>query len=144
MCSSDLQQVAVTESGHTRAQQVNMFVDVTEVRAFLKQKSITIHESDDEPKAEPKLDKHTPEKTVPKKVDATPIKTDPPKKEVETPAGASEADEKAAADMLKRSGVFANDPDQKDYYMKRLQEITKKYPGTAAAKEAQKKLDGLK
>src|SRR5262245_55912736 len=45
------EQVAVTESGLVGAQQVNLFVDVTEVRAFLKQKTITIKEPDDAPKA---------------------------------------------------------------------------------------------
>ena len=35
-------------------------------------------------------------------------------------------------------------PDNKEYYMGRLHEIIKKYPGTAAAKEAKKILDGLK
>ena len=38
------QQVAVTQSGNRAAQQVNTFVDVTEVRAYLKQLKITIKE----------------------------------------------------------------------------------------------------
>src|SRR5262245_58871088 len=47
------EQVGVTESGHTGAQQVNIFVDVTEVRAFLKEKRVALWDSADE-KIEPK------------------------------------------------------------------------------------------
>jgi len=146
------EQVAVTESGHRAAQQVNFFIDVSEVRAFLNEKKLTIKESGIEPKADPKVDK-----VVPKKDDATAVKKEPVKDNgsdsaskgatppgKETTPAASEADEKAAADLLKRSGVFANDPDNKEYYTKRLREIIQKYPGTAAAKEAQKKLDALR
>src|SRR5262249_18530359 len=63
------EQVGVAESGHRTPQLVNFFIDVTEVRAFLKQKAITIKESDDEPKQD---------KVVPKKDGATEI---PPAKE---------------------------------------------------------------
>jgi hypothetical protein len=43
--------------------------------------------------------------------------------------------------MLRRAKLFATDADNKDYYRSGLKEITSKYPGTAAAKEARKLLD---
>jgi S1-C subfamily serine protease len=136
------EQVAVTESGHTRAQQVNMFVDVTEVRAFLKQKGVTIKEPDDEPK----LDKPDPKpgKPIPKKDDATPIKTDTPPAKDPTPAAASEADEKAAAARLASARLFKEGEENRELYKSKLNAIIKQYPNTAAAKDAKKLLDGLK
>jgi S1-C subfamily serine protease len=136
------EQVAVTESGHTRAQQVNMFVDVTEVRSFLKQKSITITESDDEPKLDkpaPKLDK-----PIPKKDDVTPPKTDTPPAKDTTPPAASEADERAAAAKLASARLFKEGDENRETYKAKLNAIIKQYPTTAAAKEAKKLLDGLK
>jgi S1-C subfamily serine protease len=136
------QQVAVTESGHTRAQQVNMFVDVTEVRAFLAQKKITITEPDDEPK----LDKPgpKPDKFVPKKDDAIPPKTDTPPAKDPTPPAANEADEKAAAARLASARLFKDGDENREVYKSKLNAIIKQYPNTAAAKEAKKLLDGLK
>lgn len=153
------EQVAVTESGDPRAQQVNLFVDITEVRAFLNEKKITIKELSDEPdpkghepKKDLKKDSATPTTTPPKDSATTPPKKDAgtppattaPKDQSTGPPAPDEKAEKAAADLLHRAGVFANDPDNKEYYMGRLREIIKKYPGTVAAKEAQKKLDSLK
>src|SRR5262249_38224769 len=81
--------VGVTESGHTGAQQVNRFVDVTEVRAFLKQKSITFKEPDDEPKQD----------------NVVPIPPANEKEKGKMPA-ATEADEKAAAARLASAKLF--------------------------------------
>jgi hypothetical protein len=142
-------QVAVTESGSTSASLVNHFVDVTEVRAFLTEKKITIKELSDEP--DPVVEKKgttlvtPPDKktdtvvTPPKKDNST---TDPPKKD-DTPA-ASAADEKAAADKLRSAKLFANGEDNRPVYVSKLQEIIKKWPTTTAGKEAKRLLDGLK
>jgi TolA-binding protein len=64
----------------------------------------------------------------------------PPKKDNGDAAAPSEADEKKASDLLRRARLFATDADNKEYYRSRLKEITSKYPGTAAAKEAEKLL----
>ena len=45
------EQVGVTESGRPSAQQMNFCIDVSEVRAFLNEKKITIKKSDDDEKA---------------------------------------------------------------------------------------------
>jgi S1-C subfamily serine protease len=145
-------QVGVTESGDTRANLVNFFVDVSEIRGLLNEKKIQIKELSDEPDP-----KGTEVKKGPKKDAATTTVDTPPKdtvvttpkKDVDTlpkdqGTGPSAADEKAAADLLHRAGIFANDPDNKEYYLGRLREIIKKYPGTEAAKDAQKKLDAQK
>jgi len=145
--------VAVVESGSRSASLVNHFVDVTEVRAFLAEKKIQIKELTDEPappKTDPKKDPGAttePVKTVPT---TTPEKKDgekatvPEAKDNGHGSAPSPADEKAAADLLRRAGIFANDAENREYYLGRLREIVKKFPGTAAAKEAQKKLDALK
>jgi hypothetical protein len=133
-------QVGVTESGNPGVQQVNLFVDVTEVRAFLKEKSITFKELSDEP--DPK-----PEDIVPPKgKDAT---TKPPVKDKTPPATgttpeASPADEKAAADKLRSARLFAEGEENRKTYIDKLNAIIKQYPTTAAAKEAKKLLEGLK
>jgi S1-C subfamily serine protease len=128
-------QVAVTESGNS-AQIMSHCIDVTEVWAFLNEKKVVIKDLTDG-KDEPKKD--------PKSGDIPPAKEKgaerPPKSDRPPGSAPSAADEKAAADLLKRAAIFANIPDDKDYYMGRLREIIKKYPGTAAAKEAQKKLN---
>jgi S1-C subfamily serine protease len=154
-------QVAVTESGvfdgHT--QNVNGFVDVTEVRAFLAEKKITIKELSDEKdapvttaKAGPGaiLPKHTDPGTSPeKKVDPGTSPMPPDKKADPAPAvpaatGPTAEDEKAAALALSRARLFSNSDDDRPTYISKLKEVVAKYPGTAAAKDAQKKLDALK
>jgi hypothetical protein len=149
-------QVAVVESGSRSASLVNHFVDITEVRALLNEKKIQIKELSDEPdpkgtevKKGPKKDVSTTTVATPPKdtVVTTPKKdtdTQPPTAPKDQATGPSPEAEKAAGDLLRRAAVFASDPDNKEYYMGRLHEIIKKYPGTAAAKEAQKKLDALK
>jgi S1-C subfamily serine protease len=140
------EQVAVTESGLIGAQQVNLFVDVTEVRAFLKQKAITIKESDDEPgKVVPKKGDDT-GKPDPKKDNTNTAAKGPtpPAKDTDTTAAPSEADEKAAASLLSRAKLFAEGDENRKTYMDKLNAIIKQYPNTVAAKDAKKLLDGLK
>ena len=72
---------------------------------------------------------------------ATPDKKADP---ADPPSGApSAADEKAADMLLQQAKVFAKE-DDKDYYATKLKNVINKYPGTKAAREAKKLLDGLK
>jgi Trypsin-like peptidase domain len=128
-------QVAVTESVNLGANQVNMFVDVTEVRAFLSEKKITFKELSDEP--DPKSEDTVPPKTKPPVKDKTPPATD-------TIPAASPAEEKAAADKLRSARLFAEGEENRKTYIDKLNAIIKQYPTTAAAKEAKKLLDALK
>jgi len=89
--------------------------------------------------------------TTPKKDPATATnttpetKTDPgPAAAPPAPAGPTAEQEKAAGDMLRRANLFAEGDDNRPTYMAKLKDVIAKYPGTAAAKEAQKKLDALK
>jgi hypothetical protein len=127
-------QVAVTESGNTRAQQVNLFVDVTEVRAFLAEKKITFKELSDEP--DPKSE----ETDSPKGNGSA---TKPPEKD-KTASGTEAADEKAAASMLARAKIFAEGEENRRTYIEKLNAIIKQFPATKAAKEAKKLLDAAK
>jgi len=125
-------QVAVTQSGSTRLKLVGNFIDVTEVRAYLKEQKIAIKETSNEP------DPVTAEEPPAKGTGAN-----PPKKE----ASASEvtpAQEKDASELLRRSRLFATGDDKRPTYIEKLNEIIKKYPATAAAKEAKKIIDSLK
>lgn len=139
-------QIAVTQSGIFSAavQNVNTFIDVMEVRAFLEERKIYIKEllnPDNTPiKEESKL-------VTPKE---GPKPKDEPKKEVPmvkgtTPkadAPSSDQESKAAGD-LKRAKIYADGDENRPTYKARLQEVIKKYPGTAAASEAKRLLDGL-
>jgi len=126
-------QVALTESGNTRAQQVNLFVDVTEVRAFLAEHKITFKELSDEP------DPKTEDSGSPKdKGTAT-----PPKGSGDAVAP-SDADEKAAASRLSRAKIFAEGDENRATYIEKLKAIIKQFPATKAAKEAKKLLDAAK
>jgi S1-C subfamily serine protease len=122
-------QIAVTQSGFGgTVQQVNAFIDVEEVRAFMKEKNVVIEEL-----TPPEGDEPSPGN--PKK-DAGPA----PKKEL-TPTGASDVEEKAARTLLDQAKKLADDDDNlKALRNRRLEDLIKKYPGTAAAKEAQKLL----
>jgi len=157
-------QVAVTESGvfDGRTQNVNSFVDVTEVRAFLDEKKITIKELSEEkmdtPHHKDPVARKTPGKS-PLDRDPTPGNgnpgtappdqgTTPPEKKAAGPVdpapnAPSPADEKAAETALRQAKVF-KDSEDKDYYANKLKTVINKYPGTAAAKEAKKLLDGVK
>lgn len=142
-------QVGVTESGLPSANLVNNFVDVTEIWALLKEQKIKVKEPPDEP--EPK--KEEPKTSV---VPITPktARVDPPAKKEETAplpppktedvTAPSAADEKAAADKLKNAKLFANGDDNRETFIAKLTEIVKKWPNTAAGKEAKKLLGGLK
>jgi S1-C subfamily serine protease len=149
------EQVAVTESGKTSASLVNLFVDVEEVREFLKEKKIIVpgdKGTEDERKLPPKkgaikIDPKAPAKdgpAVPPKTD-TPPKADAPKTDTppksDAPPAPSAEDEKAAGQLLQRAKLFAED---RETYPGKLKDLIKKYPGTAAAKEAKTILDGLK
>ena len=141
-------QVAVTESGWSgaAAQNVNSCVDITEVRAFLNEKKITIKELSNEPDVVAVKPKVGPDAIKPKDVPGVvPPKNDtpgvvPPK---DNGGAANPADEKAAADLLMRAKVF-KDSDDKEYFAGKLKTIVAKYPNTDAGKEAKKLLDGLK
>jgi S1-C subfamily serine protease len=154
-------QVAVTESGvfDGKTQNVNGFVDVTEVRAFLAEKKITIKELSEETDAAATTPKAGPGAIVPKKdmltttpkKDATATTTAPEKKTDPAPGagtatatGPTAEDEKAAALALSRARLFSNSDDDRPTYINKLKEVVAKFPGTAAAKDAQKKLDALK
>jgi hypothetical protein len=71
-------------------------------------------------------------------------KTDTPPKKDDTPAAATAADEKAAADKLRSAKLFANGDDNRPVYISKLEEIVKKWPTTQAGKDAKRLLDGLK
>jgi len=138
-------QVAVTESGDTRASLVNFFVDVTEVLAFLNEKKIQIKdptkEATDTKIETPVLLKDpTKDPTIPPKKEATV----PPAQDPTTPAAATPADEKAATILLSRAKIFASGEENRPDYIRKLSEIVKKYPTTTAGREAKKILDGLK
>jgi S1-C subfamily serine protease len=145
-------QIAVTQSGHAKAQQVNLFVDITEVRAFLNEKKITIKELSDEPGPAEIATKDKGVKTdspgtatktdTPPKGDNT-AKTDTPPVKDPTPTVTAEQEE-AAKTMLRRAKLFAEGEENRPTYEARLKDIIKKYPGTASAKEAEKLLKALR
>jgi RNA polymerase sigma factor (sigma-70 family) len=112
--------VAVTEGGSTRASLDRRFIDVTEVRAFLREKKITIKEPSDEP--DPKTG------TV-RKGDNTSTSGD---------------DERAAAAKLRSAKLFANNEEFRDVYIKKLKEVIATWPNTEAGKEAKKLFDKVK
>ncbi len=148
------QQVAVTQSVLRGAQRVNFFVDVSEVRAYLKERKITIKELvdkdgktiEDKPTGVGKKDSEIPVVGPKEGVLKTPGVADvlpkpgapaakaEPKVE---PAAPSAADEEAAAKRLN----YAKDvlsAGTADRYRKALEDIMKMWPGTKAAKEAEK------
>jgi hypothetical protein len=145
------QQVAVTQSVLRGVQQVNFFVDISEVKAYLKEQKIVIkaQPTPDAAKAEPKKDSEIPVqpptdrvlKTPPVAKTPTP-KVDAPAPKVATPAP-STADEEAAQKRL----TYVKDvisQGSTDRYRKALTEITQKWPGTKAAKEAETITKSLK
>lgn len=141
-------QVAVTESGDTRASLVNFFIDVSEVRALLGEKKITIKELSDEPDPKSEVVKKDPKKND--SLDPGPAKTPPAKDPVvATPPAkdalpvASPEDERAAAKMLTSARLFKDGDDQRETYISKLKDIVKKYPTTSAGKEAKKLLAAL-
>jgi S1-C subfamily serine protease len=117
-------QVAVTQSVRRGVQQVNTFIDVMEVRSFLNERKLTIKEQvpDDSPPPDPK---------------AGPSLAPPPEKL--TPEG----EEAEAKKLLSLAGAFADGEDNRPAYIEKLKAIVKKYPNTAAGKEAARKLKDL-
>lgn len=142
LVNAEGEQVAVTESGSRSASNVNHFVDISEVRAFLREKKIEIKD-DVPPKPETGSLADKSEPKAPTGTRPTPPATTASKTADPDPPAASPADEKLAGSMLARAKLFA-DGDDRNYYAKKLKEVIAKYPATAAAKEAQKLLDGLK
>lgn len=125
-------QIAVTQSGLSGVLQVNSFIDVTEVRAFLHEKKIEVEEL-----SPPEAGAWVPPE-APKKVGGTAPAKD-------GPAGAATSEnEKAAQVLLRRAKVYQDNEDQRSLYIQKLQEVVKMYPGTTAAKEAQKALGSQK
>ena len=117
-------QVAVTQSVRRGVQQVNTFIDIQEVRSFLNEKKLTIKEQlpDDSPPPDPK---------------AGPSLSPPPDKL--TPDG----EEAEAKKLLGLAGAFSEGEDNRPAYIEKLKAIVKKFPNTAAGKEAAAKLKAL-
>jgi S1-C subfamily serine protease len=146
------QQIGVTQSGNNAAQQVNTFIDVSEVRAYLKDQKITIKELvgedgktiGDKPTGVGKKDSEIPVSPKDAVLKTTPVAKGPPKAgapvpKVEPkvePAGPSAADEEAATKRLSYAKNIGNANTQR--YTELLTEIITKWPGTKAAKEAEK------
>lgn len=134
LCNAAGEMVGVSQSGKLggTVKLVSNFVDVSEVKAFLKENKIDV--------------KVTPPEKVPPKtmIEPKPKETMPPKEEPKPKDAPSPAAEKAAADALRLTKLLANSDENRDKYIDKLQDILKKYPGTAAAKEAKRLLDGLK
>jgi S1-C subfamily serine protease len=127
--------VAVSEGAAqgAAARYITWSIEVTEVRAFLAEKKIKIDEPP-LPKGEPDLDRRpprSPDRDIP---------------EAERPKGSTPtaADERAAAELLKRGKLFSDGEDNRQTYIAKLRQLIAKYPGTAAARAAQRTLDGLK
>lgn len=125
--------VAVTESGDTSAKLVSRFIDVIEVRKLLAEKKLTFKELSDEPDPMP----DGPDS----KLVVDPKKDNPAKKDTGKTSTTTPAQERDATELLRRSKLFSQGEDNRPTYTAKLQEILKKYPGTAAAKEAKKILD---
>jgi len=159
-------QVGLSESGRMDVQNVNNCVDVTEIRAFLAEKKVTIKELGDaasesdtiatkpkvgpgSPGADPKTKpipgagnsvKTTPGAGTPGAGPTTPMPMQPG---TGTPPP-SAADEAEAAKLLNRANLFKEGEENQEIYKAKLKEVFTKYPGTAAAKTAKSTLDKLK
>lgn len=127
--------VGVTQSGKLggTVKLVSHFVDVSEVKTFLKENKIEV-----------KVTAPTPKKETPKETPKDTPKKDPPKDTPKPKDAPSPQAEKGASDALRLAKLLAGNEDSRDKYKEKLQDIIKKYPGTTGAKEAQRLLDGLK
>ena len=124
------------------AQNVNSCVDVTEVRAFLAEKKITIKELSDEPDAadvaaEGRAGGHRPEEGRAHhhaeegrrgRRDAAGDE-DRPGPGPGPAAGPTAEDEKAAARLLSRANLFAEGDDNRPTYVDKLKEVDRQVPG---------------
>jgi len=153
------QQVAVTQSVNLVAQQVNTFIDVTEVRAYMKEQKITIKELVDpetgktiesgkpaekptvEGKKDPEVPVLPPKETVLKTPPAAKV-TPAPKAEPPAKIPPPPEDETAAEKRLNYAKNIGSS--SQDRYLEILTEIVKKWPGTKAASEAEKIKASLK
>jgi hypothetical protein len=139
-------QVGVCESGKSGVQNVNNCVDITEVWDFLNEKKITIKDLTKEDGPAPKRKDEEPKR----KNGRGPLERDPPpdngNKEPEKksdPGDPPSAKAEREADLaLKQARLFKNEGEE--LYAAKLKDVVTKYPGTAAAREAKKLLDGLK
>jgi S1-C subfamily serine protease len=133
--------VAITENGAPggAVQQINRFIDVTEVWAFLKEKKIVPMDADSPRETEtekPKSGLDNAPRTVP------PLHQDPV--DPKTPMGpTTDNEERWAAQMLSRAKLFKDDEEDREIYKKKLKEVITKYPNTKAAAEAKKLLQAI-
>jgi S1-C subfamily serine protease len=128
--------VGVSQSGKLggTVKLVSNFVDVSEVKTFLKENKIEVKVTAPTPKKE--TPKNDPPKDTPK--------NDPPKDTPKPKDAPSPQAERSASDALRLAKLLASNEDSRDKYKEKLQDIIKKFPGTVGAKEAQRLLDGLK
>jgi S1-C subfamily serine protease len=138
------EQIGVTQGGlnKERGQGYSFFIDVTEIKNFLRDRKIVLSQRKDEPEAtevatQPsKPNPMTEPTTDPKKEVA---KKDPPKKEtpkVDTATAEQEALEKKASLELNLLKGISKDPNKRELAIEKLQALIKKYPQTDAAKQA--------
>jgi S1-C subfamily serine protease len=150
-CFNDkIELTGVTQGGKRAivAQGYSYFIDVSEVKKFLKAHKIAVAEAESsevvggppETKApEPKTGGDEPKKgpgTTPAKDPV--VKKGPPKKD-----GEKEALEKRAENELRLIRTVAKDPNRRDFAVGQLQKFVQKYPGTDAAREASRLLGQL-
>jgi S1-C subfamily serine protease len=126
------------------AQGYSYFIDVTEVKKFLKSHKIAIAEPDaSETVSNPPETKDPGPKKDPG------VKADPPakdpvvKKDPTKKDGEKEALEKRAENELRLIRTVAKDPNRRDFAVGQLQKFVQKYPGTDAAREASRLLGQL-
>jgi hypothetical protein len=137
------EQVGVCQGGLNAiiAQGFSYFIDVSEVRTFLKGKKIAFNSATDDGMSEtidPKAKTPDPKENVAATVE--------PKKETPKIDPAIEElarQEKAAAGMLNLIRPLTKDPNKHSFAADKLKQIVKLYPKTEAAKEAQTLLKQL-
>ena len=124
------------------ARNVTFSLDVTEVRAFLAEKKIAIKEPPASTDAMERQDKREPGPDL--RPPITPDRGDLPKAEPRIRGMPTPEQELAADKALRVAQLFSQGDENRDTYVVRLKQVIAKYPGTAAAKAAQRALDGLK
>jgi hypothetical protein len=135
------EQVAVTESVDTTARGVSMFVDISEVWAFLKEKKIDIKEESGSAGTDTLVS--------PKNLQDPKNLKDPKNSTANStkPAVTAEKREKDAVSdlaLIKLSaGDIENDMTRRENYLTKLKAFIVKFTGTKAASEAKKIIDQL-
>lgn len=116
------EQIGVTQGGlvDPKAQGFSYFIDVSEVKAFLKEHKISVN-------------------SAPPSKETTVVKTDEPKT-----TSSEDKDEKAAAATFSLIKPLASDPAKKNVAIERLKELLQKYPKTKVAKDAEELLNQLR